>query len=79
MTGVDDPDMYYRQPGHALSPDVDARDGRFKVSYFKFHEPVLQFTFLNRRIRDFFLFHVKNVAFEIRNWMEPHRYDQRSS
>jgi hypothetical protein len=27
MTGPNDPDHYYLQPGHALSPDVD----RFRV------------------------------------------------
>jgi hypothetical protein len=30
MTGENEPDRYYKQPGHALSPDVDAKGGRFK-------------------------------------------------
>lgn len=30
MTGADEPDMYYKQPGHPLSPAAD-KGGRFKV------------------------------------------------
>lgn len=29
MTGPNDPDTYYKQPGHPLSPDAD-KGGRFK-------------------------------------------------
>lgn len=28
MRGPDDPDIYYKQPGHALSPDAD-KGGRY--------------------------------------------------
>lgn len=30
MTGPEDPDEYYKQPGHPLSPDVE-KGGRFQV------------------------------------------------
>ncbi len=31
-TGPEDPDAYYKQPGHALSPQAD-KGGRFNVSF----------------------------------------------
>lgn len=33
MTGENDPDMYYKQPGHPLSEDADEKGGRFKVMW----------------------------------------------
>ncbi|CAK9251398.1 unnamed protein product [Sphagnum jensenii] len=30
MTGPEDPDLYYKQPGHPLSPDADEKGARFK-------------------------------------------------
>jgi hypothetical protein len=34
MTGPEDPDQYYKQPGHPLSPLAD-KGGRFKVFYYQ--------------------------------------------